>query len=258
MKKFLEAQKGITLISLVVTITILLILASVATYTGINSIQLSKLSTFTAEMKIMQTKVNELYQEYKNGDETILTKGQDITNDSQAKIALQGAGENTDTETINRYRHYTLQDIGDLGLDGIKENEFLVSIQDRSVISYKGFEYEGTTYYTLDQLPNGLYNVDYNINNANIDFNLETSISNNGTQTIYIKDIVADGYVNKWQIRYRIQGQDQWQTTEVFEGNEYTIEVDEIGNYEVQVFNNERISSDIKTIKIEMSINSLS
>lgn len=258
MKKFLEAQKGITLISLVVTITILLILASVATYTGINSIQLSKLSTFTAEMKIMQTKVNELYQEYKNGDETILTKGQDITNDSQAKIALQGAGENTDTETINRYRHYTLQDIGDLGLDGIKENEFLVSIQDRSVISYKGFEYEGTTYYTLDQLPNGLYNVDYNINNANIDFNLETSISNNGTQTIYIKDIVADGYVNKWQIRYRIQGQDQWQATEVFEGNEYTIEVDEIGNYEVQVFNNERISSDIKTIKIEMSINSLS
>ena len=211
MKKLVKIQKGITLISLAVTIIILLILASVTTYTGINSIESSKLSTFTAEMKIMQIKVNELYQEYKNGDETILTNGEDITNNSQAKIALQGAGKNADTETISRYRLYTLQDISNLGLDGIKENEFLISIQDRSVISYKGFEYDGTTYYTLDQLPNGLYNVEYNMDNVNIDFSVETTISDNGTQAIYIKDIVADGYVNKWQIRYRNQGESQWQ-----------------------------------------------
>lgn len=59
----MKNNKGITLIALIITIIILLILASVATYNGMEVIQSSKLTAFTAELKIMQTQVNTIYEE---------------------------------------------------------------------------------------------------------------------------------------------------------------------------------------------------
>lgn len=248
MKNIINSKEGITLVALVITITILIILGSIAIYTGTSSIQSTKLTAFTAEMKIMQTKVNELYQEYQNGDETVLTKGQDITDDMQAMTALQGAGESTSTETISKYRHYTLQDIKDLGLDGIKENEFLINIQDRSVISYKGFEYEGTTYYTLEQLPKGLYNVEYNQESSNVDFDTSYEILDENEAVIHITNITSNSYINKWQIRYKKTNEEKWNTTEIFSGNEYTITIQELDNYDIQVFNGEENQSTVKKI----------
>ena len=61
-------QNGVTLLALVITIVVLLILASVATYSGIDIIRSSRLNTFTAEMKIMQTEVNNLYEQWKSGE----------------------------------------------------------------------------------------------------------------------------------------------------------------------------------------------
>ena len=52
----MKNKKGITLISLVLTIVILLILASVVTYSGMGIIKSSKLTAFEAELKIMQTR----------------------------------------------------------------------------------------------------------------------------------------------------------------------------------------------------------
>lgn len=74
MKNSCKKENGITLMSLVITIVILLILASIATYSGIEVIKSSKLTKFTTEMKIMQTQVNNLYQKYKN-NETIEIDG---------------------------------------------------------------------------------------------------------------------------------------------------------------------------------------
>ena len=66
MKNSCKKENGITLMSLVITIVILLILASIATYSGIEVIKSSKLTKFTTEMRIMQTQVNELYQKMKD------------------------------------------------------------------------------------------------------------------------------------------------------------------------------------------------
>ena len=49
MKNSCEKEKGITLMSLVITIVILLILASITTYSGIEVIKSSKLTTFTKD-----------------------------------------------------------------------------------------------------------------------------------------------------------------------------------------------------------------
>ena len=54
-------QNGITLVALVITIIVMLILAGVATYSGIEAIENTKYTKFMAELKIMQTYVNEQY-----------------------------------------------------------------------------------------------------------------------------------------------------------------------------------------------------
>jgi len=69
----MKKNKGITLVALVITIVVLLILASVATYSGIEVIKSAKLTAFTTELKIMQTQVNAKYEEnsespYRNGN----------------------------------------------------------------------------------------------------------------------------------------------------------------------------------------------
>ena len=65
----MKQNKGITLVSLVVTIGVLIILASIATHSGVNVIRQSKLNKFTIEMGIMQTEINNLYDRYSNGTE---------------------------------------------------------------------------------------------------------------------------------------------------------------------------------------------
>lgn len=51
---------GITLISLVITIIVLIILASVATYSGIEVVKSSNVTAFTTELKILQTNVDKI------------------------------------------------------------------------------------------------------------------------------------------------------------------------------------------------------
>ena len=58
-------NKGITLISLVVTVTVILILTSIGIYSGVQTVNMSKFMAFETELKIMQTEVNKLYDNYK-------------------------------------------------------------------------------------------------------------------------------------------------------------------------------------------------
>ena len=119
-------SKGITLISLTITIAVLLILASIATYSGIDVIRQSKLDKFTAEMKVMQTQVNDLYQKYTDGTsvtvgsntytgEDILNKiGQDLPSSADS-VFTSGASGITDK---TGYRYYDQETISNLGIDG--------------------------------------------------------------------------------------------------------------------------------------------
>ena len=78
MKKKINSAKGITLIALVVTIIVILILASVGTYNGIEAVKTAQLNKFMSEMKIMQVQVNNIYDKYKNGEEVLGYTGEEI------------------------------------------------------------------------------------------------------------------------------------------------------------------------------------
>lgn len=261
-------DSGITLISLVITIIVLIILSSVGVISGVNTIKLSRYNKFIEEIKMVQLKVNELYDSYKNGETVtlkdgteysgtdILNIGNDLSSISDEQLneifSLVGSGI-TDRD---RYKYYNTSTIESLDLEGI-EHEFLVNVETRSVISTEPLIYEGTAYYTLAQLPDGegLYNVQYENTEYTLTFDV-TSEAQAGKGKIHITNINYQ-YVNKWQVRYRLQAEsgqpeNSWIITEEFTGNSIDIDVDKWGIYEVQVFNGDKIASEIKRIEVEV------
>lgn len=161
-KNNLKTENGITLIALVITVLILLILAFVGISSGIDTIRSSKFTVFTAELKIMQTEVNNWYQKYKNGDSSILTLGEEISSNSSVQSQANKVFTETEAEITSQegYRYFSVDTIKSLGIEGVEQDVF-INIEKRSIVSYKGFRYEGKTYYTLSQIPDGMYNVEY-------------------------------------------------------------------------------------------------
>lgn len=158
------------MVTLTITIIVLIILASVTTYSGVEAIQNAKYNNTIAQLKVMQTKVDELYEDYQNGDETIkttiLNQG---TATSEKATELNNAYSVATNENINGadlgleedYRYYTKDYIkNNLDLDGIN-CDFFINIKARAVLLTEKLEYKNQNYYSLCQIEGELYSVKY-------------------------------------------------------------------------------------------------
>ena len=260
MKRKTNNQKGVTLISLVITIIVLLILAGIGITSGVQTIKSSKQTKFTTEMKIMQVEANELYDAYKNDKEIEVNgtkyKGEEIKNIGKNITEADGKANEVFTEEASGitdstgYKYYDQEIIKGLGIDGV-ENEYFVNVEKRSVVAVIGVDFDGKVCYTVAQLPDGLYNVEYNEGEKEVDFELASQTSSPVKGNITVFDITSTKAINKWQVRYRIKGREEWKQTEEFEGTEIDIEVEELGIYEVQVYHGEELESAIKEIEVK-------
>ena len=195
-------NSGITLVSLVITIIVLLILASITVYSGVSTVRSARLTKFTAELKIMQQKVNELYDSYTNnksvnvngieyvGKGEFTTQDGDETQTVQTKPGIQEIGEDPDgifnTNRLEEifseegsgitdrtgYMYYDTSTLQGLGLEDM-EYEFFVNVASRSVVSIEGFNDAGNIYYTLNQVPDGVYNIEYNPTTSKPTFDID-------------------------------------------------------------------------------------
>ena len=265
-KRIKQGSSGITLISLVVTVIILLILATVGIYSGITAINSSKLTRFTTQMKLMQLEVNELYEAYTTGGsiktkdgnqytgEMITTIGKNLNEADQEQLDNVFRPDWEDGSGIlNRegYRYFDKETIENLEIEGIDE-EFLINVETRTVISYEGLKYDDKMYYTLEQVPDSLYNVDYeNPNTGKPTFDLRYEKLESGKWKIIVSNIRFEeeeqGFINKWQVKYQYadtQEPDKWNISDNLE-----FIVDVADEYRVVVFQ-QGVESEIKTIKI--------
>ena len=177
-KKCIRENSGITLTTLVITVIVLLILAGVATSTGIEAIENTKHTKFVAELKIMQSHVNQWYEDCKpNNNETFegniankftAVSAKNATEDEQAQTTL-----NSSNILSSEYgNYYLLQESqkSALGIEGVSQ-DVLVSVKDRKVVSYLGLKWKNKMYYTIDdQSGEGIgevYNVEYRNPNTN-------------------------------------------------------------------------------------------
>ena len=233
----MKNNKGITLISLVVMIIIILILVTVGTTAGLDVIRQSKYNRAVAEMKVMQTKINEMYEEYRNGylDATTLGISLDgVSSSLRTKIetAYNSVKQaNPSIGELNDFRGYSSNYIKNtLDVDGI-EGDYIVNIKTRTAILIKGINSDGVMYYSLCQIETEQFNVEYinpgityspdggmyilpkNITNENnLNMNIELSF----------QDIPNNMSANDLKIKY------SWSTSKEIEPTNWT-ELDENG-----------------------------
>ena len=123
-----------------------IILCLIIIYIVIEHIKLTELEAFRNELINMQTQIDKLYDKIENTE----NMGKKLNNNSQAYEAFKACNIKSD---INDYRYFDTETLNNLNIQGVT-GEFLVNLNTRSIISYRGFEYKGKKYYTLKQLPN--------------------------------------------------------------------------------------------------------
>ena len=232
MKK-IKQEKGVTLAILVVMIIILLILATVGVTSWKQTIEYSAFNEFTAELQVIQSKVNELNQNQKIDIGTEITENQKNILDIEEIKNIIFKNKTTDEEIAkikDGFRYCSKEWIKqNLELDSIKRDYF-INVEKRYVISCTGFEYKNKTYYMSEQLENGQYNVEYNNKNSSTgSFDVNTQKEENRWK-VEISNIQYDGYISNWQVKYKLSTNDFWQTS-----NELTFYVTEQGYYDIKV-----------------------
>lgn len=248
-------NSGITLVSLVITIIVLLILSSIAVYSGVSTIRSTRLTKFTTELKMMQQKVNELYDCYTNNKSVTVNGteyvGSDIQNIGQNPEGIFNTNrleeifseDGSGITDRTGYMYYDTETITALGLDNM-EYEFFVNVAKRSVVSIEGFNDYGKMYYTLDQVPNGVYNVEYNPTVGVPTFDASYEKIGDNQWRITISNIQYNGYITKWDVKYQIEGQTNWNTSE-----DLSFVVNKNGIYKIKIVK-ETIESLEQTIKV--------
>ena len=237
-------EKGITLITLIITIIVLSILASIGITSGNQTIDMAKYNQFKSELTTLQTKINE-YNPKDNIGQKLSSSQETILNTKEVSdIIYKGKTEEEKTKIKDGFTFassYTIQK--QLGLEVSKD--YLINIEYRYVVACKGVEYDGTTYYMIDQMGSGIYNVNYsNKNSETGSFELESQKVGNQWK-ITVSNIQHEGYVSNWQVKYKLSGDEYWKSTENLE-----FYVPKAGYYIVKVVHGDEINLGTKQIDI--------
>ena len=265
----MKKENGVTLVSLIVTVIVLIILSSISINSGLDTIRYSKYNEAKSEIEYIQSTVNSWYTEYSNlkGD-TSKTKEQKQKEYIQEHGVSTGDSSCNQTALIKTLEENSLivNDFVFLSKNYLKNNlgvdfnfEFLVDIPNRRVILFDGIEYNGKTFYTAGDFDitnvESIYPVDF------ITFDLEKRDAN---KEIIIKNVVFKDSrnhtidVSKFNVDYSIEGTDEWNNanrdlTEFKEnGNsKYKFPVNEAEIYNVRISTPDRkIISESKVIRI--------
>lgn len=240
-------ENGITLVTLVITIIVLLMLTSIGTTAGISTINMAKFNQFKNELQMLQTKVNGLNQENKTDIGTELTTTQQNILDTEevSNIIYKDRTDEEKTDVKNSFIYLTSKDIKEeLGLEGIKR-DYLISIKYRYVVSCQGVKYKDQTYYMIEQSENGLYNVEYKDKNSKTGtFDVNAEIDEDKWK-ITVSNIQYDGYVSNWQVKYKMVDDEYWKTS-------YNLEfyVEQSGSYIINVIHGDEIDLGKQTLDI--------
>lgn len=240
-------ENGVTLIALVITIILLLILASIGITVGTSTLDSVAFTQFKSELKVMQNKVNELNQSTEKNIGTDLSEEQKtILNIEVISNIIYKDVSSEDKEKIqNGFRYLSKDYINtELNLDSVKR-DYLINAEYRYVIFPDGFEYEGTTYYMIDQIEEEIYNVRYNDKNEKSgSFDVNTTKEDNKWR-IEISNIQYNGYVDNWQVKYKLDGASYWEIS-----NNLTFYLRDEGTYSIKVVHGDEIDLGTKSVKI--------
>lgn len=236
-----KSSKGITLVALIMTVVIMLILASAVTYTGIKSYETSEQIKFVSQLQLIQTKVDELVQDKEFDSSTV---GETLT-EAQKQIANKAVDNNefsipTIEEDIEKYlRYFDKYALSkDLDIDNVEE-DIIINFKTREVMSTVGFEYDGTIYFAQYRLPEGQQLVKYEKPNTTLEFEY-SKITQNLYSIISITEVKRDGeIISKDLLKYELWKKDSQDEYEYLKqiNSEKTL-VSQAGEYKIKATDN--------------------
>ena len=136
----MEENKGITLITLIMTVIILLIIAGLSINYGINTYKSSKVMKFETYMKILQKKVDIMIEE--GIDYT--TVGTALTNGQKVRLQANMPTIDTSEQKLRNFSSDNIEEVFD-----VPEvyDEIVINFANRDVISLNGVEKNGVMHY---------------------------------------------------------------------------------------------------------------
>lgn len=218
-----------------------MILATITTTTGINSVRNSKFTKFKTQMEIMQAQVDYLNEKYKSEIEEARKEGKEFTevgenvdlNNQDIKNSFIGAGISDENEQ-KRYRYYNKSTLEELDLSDI-EIEFLVNLKERKVIAINGYQYDNENYYTLQQI-NGTSVTEPFTRTKNVTVDNTKYEKVEEGYKITLENVQCSEYVGKYNVRYREENSTNYKTAGkgITETN-YSFIVYKTGKYYIQI-----------------------
>ncbi len=151
-------NKGITMVTLVITIVIMLILAGVTITGGYSLIKKAQLESLKTNMLLVEAKTKTALEEYNfSKDESKLIGVQIQETDTEKVSKLKKAGENYSSD----WYYLNQEKLNNMNLSDIKlpENEYYFVKYNKEnltveILYTKGFEENNKIKYTLTQLQN--------------------------------------------------------------------------------------------------------
>ena len=165
----MKNQKGITMVLLVVTIILLLLLSGITMTVSFQSFDMANVQAYVSKMKVIQGKVDNFVQEAPEienqefqklselsatDDATYNAFVEMLSNPAKYNIDVTKSWENALDADVNNYYYFTAKDLEKFGLKN-QDMDVIVNFQTRNIISRKGIQYKGKTYYRQYDAPLG-------------------------------------------------------------------------------------------------------
>lgn len=203
-----HSEKGITLVSLVITIIVLAIITGIAVSASTDSIKSAKRTAFITELEMIQEKVNTIYEKRKLNEEDIEyynSLGQDVSKVEASKLLQILKGQSS-----MGYLYFSKEDLKKLDLDNISQ-DVIINFNTRDVVSLTGIEIDGNTYYKLLDIPNYAgQKIDYIDKNTEApEFDVEVNKMASSWQ-IVMKNIKYNSNVARGTLSYKLNDSNNW------------------------------------------------
>lgn len=165
----MKNKKGITIVSLVVTITILLLLSTVTINVTLDTYRMANVQSYIAKMRVIQGKVDNISGETSDvsgygfqklsdlqatDQETYQEFLDKITNPTKYHIDVNTSWNASLDTDVNNYYYFDEKDLEKIGLKN-QDVVIVINFATRNVISKKGVEYKGKSYYRQYDLQGG-------------------------------------------------------------------------------------------------------
>lgn len=165
----MKNQNGITMVILVVTIILLLLLSGITMTASFQSFDIANVQAYVSKMKVIQGKVDNFVQEASDIESQGFQKLSELSatdhaiydafakmlsNPAEYNIDVTKSWDNALDTDVGHYYYFTAKDLEKLGLKN-QDMEVIVNFQTRNIISRKGIQYKGKTYYRQYDVPLG-------------------------------------------------------------------------------------------------------